>query len=58
MAWPTNSRTNQHWGNNIEVLSERLGLLRITEEDTSDRTTETETINIMSIALVPAVYNE
>ena len=51
------NRTDQHWGNNIEVLSELLELLRITEEDTLERTTETDTIDTISMALVPAVKN-
>ena len=49
---------NQYWENNIEVLLEQLKLLRITEEDALDRTTETEIIDTMLIALVLIVYNE
>jgi len=49
---------DQHWENNIEVLLEQLGSLKITKEDTSDRTIETETIDTMSTALVLTVYNE
>ena len=49
---------DQHWENNIEVLSEQLESLKITKEDTSDRTIETETIDTISTALVLAVYNE
>ena len=49
------NRTDQHWGNNIEILSEWLESLRITEEDTLERTIEIETIDTMS--LVPVVKN-
>ena len=48
------SKMDQHWEYKIEVLSEWLGLLRITKENTSERTTEY--IDNMSIVL--AVYNE
>ena len=40
MAQLIDNRTDQHWENNIEALSEQLGLLKITEKDTSEETTE------------------
>ena len=49
MAQPTDSRTDQHQGNNIEVLSEWL---KITEEDVSEETTEYT--DKMSVVLAPA----
>ena len=39
-------------------MSEWLGSLRITKEDISEVTTETETTNAMLTVLAPAVQNE
>jgi len=54
------SRMDQYQGNDIEVLLEQLESLRITEEDTLNKTTKTEITDKMLIvlALVLAVYNE
>jgi len=45
------SRTNQHWGNNIEALLEQLGSLRITEKDVSEEIIEYT--NEMSVVPAP-----
>ena len=52
------SRMNQHQENNIEALSEQLGLLRITEEDILKETTDIETTDKILTAPVLVVYNE
>ena len=52
MAQPIDSRTDQHQGNNIKVLSEWLESLKITEEDVSEETTEHT--DKMSVVLAPA----
>ena len=52
------SRTDQHQRNNIEILSEQLGLLRITEENASEEIIEIESIDKMLTALVPVVQNK
>jgi len=44
---------DQYQENNIEVLSEQLGLLRITEEDTLEETTEYT--DKMLLALAPVI---
>ena len=58
MAQSMDSRMDQYWENNLETLSKWLGLLKITEEEASSRTTEIETIEEMSTALVPAIQNK
>ena len=45
----------QCWGNNIEVLSEQLELLRITKEEVLEATTKIETIDVMLTTLVLVV---
>ena len=52
------SRMDQCQGNDIEVLLEWLGLLRITKEDISNKTIETEYTNKILIALVLVVQNK
>ena len=52
------NRIDQCQGNNIEALSKWLRLLRITEEDTLEEITEIESIDEMSIAPAPVVYNK
>jgi len=47
-----NSRTNQYQENNIKALSEQLGLLRITEENASEKITEY--IDEISVVLASA----
>jgi len=44
----------------IEVLEEILGLLRITEDNMSNKSTELATLETkeMSTALAPAMYNK
>ena len=48
------SRTDQHQEHKIEILSEPLRSLKITEENISERTTE----YIDNILIVLVVYNE
>jgi len=50
-----NSRIDQYQENDLKALSEWLESLRITKEDTSNKTTETETTDTMSIVPVQAV---
>ena len=53
-----NSRTDQCQENNIKVLLEQLGSLKITKEDASDRTIETETTGTMLTAPASVVQNK
>jgi len=52
------SRTDQCWENNLETLSEWLKSLRITEEDTSNKTIEIVIMDIVLTALEQAVQNK
>ena len=54
MTQPMDSRTDQHQEHKIEILSEPLRSLKITEENISERTTE----YIDNILIVLVVYNE
>ena len=49
---------DQHWENNIEALSKWLGLLRITEENTSEEVIKTDSIDKMLTGLALVVQNE
>ena len=57
MVQTIDSRTDQYQGNNIEVLSKRLELLRITEEDILNET-DMKYMDKMSIVPVPIIQNE
>jgi len=49
---------DQHQENELEILLEQLGSLRITEKDTLNKITEIETTDKNLIVLVSAVQNK